>query len=277
MALISYFPHLDAARRYSIALCLGRSSGVSIRFLDRCKSYHFARLYHATPCSLPSTGKSPHALRFLTRQVRARTRLPRALFGLRGFTGRGRRLFVDRHPGRGRGLANREAVLGLLRGLGFEAFDPELTSVRQQAVRFSAAEIVVGIAGAGMANTVFCRPGTPVIHLVPEGWEDQFYGEIATACGQGYAAVFGPGSRRTRPNTFAISRSTRRSCAKPSRRKVCGKVPGFQRDHPIWRGIGAAPRSDPTQAQRGRRNVRPAAFASLRNTPTSSTWADHAN
>jgi capsular polysaccharide biosynthesis protein len=64
--------------------------------------------------------------------------------------------------------------------------------VRQQAVRFSGAEIVVGIAGAGMANTVFCRPGTPVIHLVPEGWEDPFYGEIATACGQGYAAVFGP-------------------------------------------------------------------------------------
>ena len=192
VALVSYFPHIDAARRHSIALCLGRSSGVSIRFLDRDKSYHFARLYHATPCSLPSTGKSPHALRFLTRQVRARTRLPRALFGLRRLAGRGRRLFVDRHPGRGRGLANREAVLGLLRGLGFEAFDPELTSVRQQAVRFSAAEIVVGIAGAGMANTVFCRPGTPVIHLVPEGWEDRFYGEIATACGQDYAAVFGP-------------------------------------------------------------------------------------
>ena len=83
-------------------------------------------------------------------------------------------------------------MLGLLRGLGFEAFDPELTSVRQQVVRFSAAEIVVGIAGAGMTNTVFCRPGTPVIHLVPEGWEDRFYGEIATACGQDYAAVFGP-------------------------------------------------------------------------------------
>ncbi|AMB47542.1 glycosyltransferase family 61 protein [Methylobacterium sp. AMS5] len=190
VALVSYFPHIDAARRRSIQLLLRHR--VSIRFLDRDKTYRFARLHHATPCSLPSTGKSPHALRYLTGQMRARTRLPRGLFALRTLTGRGRRLFVDRHPGRGRGLANRDAVLGLLRGLGFQAFDPELTSVRQQVVRFSAAEIVVGIAGAGMANTVFCRPGTPVIHLVPEGWEDRFYGEIATACGQDYAAVFGP-------------------------------------------------------------------------------------
>lgn len=192
VALVSYFPHIDAARRHSIRLLSGSGGGVPIRFLDRTKTYRFARLHHATPCSLPSTGKSPHALRSLTGQMRARTRLPRGLFALRTLSGRGRRLFVDRHPGRGRGLANREAVLALLRGLGFEAFDPELTSVRQQVVRFSAAEIVVGIAGAGMANTVFCRPGTPVIHLVPEGWEDPFYGEIATACGQGYSAVFGP-------------------------------------------------------------------------------------
>ena len=192
VALVSYFPHIDAARRASIELLLGRRSGLSIRFLDRSKSYHFARLHHATPCSLPSTGKSPYAMDDLTRQMRARTRLPRGLFALRALTGRGRRLFVDRHPGRGRGLANREAVLARLRGLGFEAFDPELTSVRQQVVRFAGAEIVVGIAGAGMANTVFCRPGTPVIHLVPEGWEDLFYGEIATACGQDYRAVFGP-------------------------------------------------------------------------------------
>ncbi len=192
VALVSYFPHLDAARRHSIELLLGRRRGISIRFLDRSKTYRFARLHHTTPCSLPSTGKSPYAMDDLTRQMRARTRLPRGLFALRALTGRGRRLFVDRHPGRGRGLANREAVLARLRDLGFEAFDPELTSVRQQVVRFAGAEIVVGIAGAGMANTVFCRPGTPVIHLVPEGWEDLFYGEIATACGQDYRAVFGP-------------------------------------------------------------------------------------
>lgn len=192
VALVSYFPHIDAARQRSIELILGSGRGVSIRFLDRSKTYHFARLHHATPCSLPSTGKSPHALRSLTGQVRARTRLRRGLFGLRALAGRGRRLFVDRHPGRGRGLANREAVLGLLRRLGFEPFDPELASVRQQAVRFASAEIVVGIAGAGMANTVFCEPGTPILHLVPEGWEDPFYAELAALRGESYRAVFGP-------------------------------------------------------------------------------------
>ncbi|MEH3116305.1 MAG: glycosyltransferase family 61 protein [Methylorubrum populi] len=194
VALVGYFPHLDAARRRSIALLLGNGSGVSVRFLDRDRSYRFARLHHVTPCSLPSTGKSPEALRFLADRVRAQTRLPRWLAGVKALArgGAGRRLFVDRHPGRGRALANREAVLALLRGLGFEAFDPELASVRQQAVRFARAEFVVGIAGAGMANTVFCAPGTPILHLVPEGWEDPFYAELAAARGGDYRAVFGP-------------------------------------------------------------------------------------
>lgn len=192
--LVGYFPHLDAARRRSIALLLGSRAGVTIRFLDRTRTYRFARLHHVTPCSLPSTGKSPDALRFLAHRVRARTRGPCWLFRLHTLArgGAGRRLFVDRHPGRGRALANRTAVLALLHDLGFEPFDPELASVRQQAVRFASAEAVVGIAGAGMANTVFCRSGTPILHLVPEGWEDPFYAELAAACGQGYRAVFGP-------------------------------------------------------------------------------------
>ena len=199
LALVSYFPHIDAARRRSIRLLLGDDPGVSIRFLDRDKTYRFAALYHATPCSLPSSGKSPDALRFLARQVRRRTRLPRWLFGLRSLAGGGRRLFVDRHPGRGRALVNREPVLALLRGLGFEVFDPELADVRRQAVRFAEAACVVGIAGAGMANTVFCRPGTPILHLVPEGWEDPFYAELAASCGQEYRAVFGPRSANDWP------------------------------------------------------------------------------
>lgn len=192
VALVSYFPHIDEARRRSIRLLLG--PGVAIRFLDRDKTYLFPRLHHATPCSLPSTAKSPEALRFLAGRVRARTRLPRLLSSLRALgRGRaGRRLFVDRHPGRGRALVNREAVLAVLNGLGFEAFDPELADMRQQAVRFAGAEAVVGLAGAGMANTVFCAPGTPILHLVPEGWEDPFYAELAMACGQEYRAVFGP-------------------------------------------------------------------------------------
>ncbi len=192
--LVGYFPHIDAARQRSIELLLGRRSGVTVRFLDRARTYHFARLHHATPCSLPSSGKSPDALRFLADRVRARTRLPRGLFRLGALArgGTGRRLFVDRHPGRGRALANRAALLALLHGHGFEAFDPEIAGVREQAVRFACADIVVGIAGAGMANTVFCRPGTPILHLVPEGWEDPFYAELAVARGQGYRAVFGP-------------------------------------------------------------------------------------
>ncbi|WP_342154287.1 glycosyltransferase family 61 protein [Methylorubrum sp. SB2] len=193
VALVAHVPHVDAARARSVALFLGDMRGVSVRFLDREKTYRFARLHHATPCGLPNDRKSPDALRFLRETIRRRTRMPRLWQRLRHL-GRApeRRLFIDRQPDRGRALVQREGVMALLARHGFTVIDPETLSPRQQAIRFADADIVVGIAGAGMANTVFCRPGTPVIHLVPEGWEDPFYWEIAVACGLTYHAVFGP-------------------------------------------------------------------------------------
>lgn len=193
VALVAHVPHVDTARARSVALLLGDMRGVSIRFLDRTKTYRFARLHHATPCGLPNDRKSPDALRFLRREMHRRSLMPRLWQRLRRL-GRpaGRRLFIDRQPDRGRALVAREGVMAFLARHGFAVIDPETLSPRQQAIRFAEAEWVVGIAGAGMANTVFCRPGTPVIHLVPEGWEDPFYWEIAVACGLAYHAVFGP-------------------------------------------------------------------------------------
>lgn len=193
VALVGYVPHVDAARMRSAALVLGDMRGITLRVLDRTRTYRFARLHHTTPCGLPNDRKSPDALRALAGRVRRRT-LPPRLWRRLTRLGRapGRRLFVDRHPSRGRALAGREALLAVLARHGFEGLDPEALSPRQQAIRFADARIVVGIAGAGMANTVFCAPGTPVIHLVPEGWQDPFYWEIAVACGLTYHAVFGP-------------------------------------------------------------------------------------
>ncbi len=193
VVLVAYVPHVDAARARSVALFLGDPRDVSVRFLDRSKTYRFVRLHHATPCGLPNDRKSPDALRFLRSHIRRRIRMPRLWQRLHRL-GRApeRRLFIDRQPDRGRALVEREGVMARLARHGFTVIDPETLSPRQQAIRFAQAEIVVGIAGAGMANTVFCRPGTPVIHLVPEGWEDPFYWEIAVACGLTYHAVFGP-------------------------------------------------------------------------------------
>ncbi|KQT60825.1 capsular biosynthesis protein [Methylobacterium sp. Leaf456] len=193
VALVAYVPHVDAARARSVALFLGDPRDVTVRFLDRTKTYRFAQAHHATPCGLPNDRKSPDALRFLRETIRRRTRMPRLWQRLRrlGRTPE-QRLFIDRQPDRGRALVERDAVMALLARHGFTVIDPETLSPRQQAIRFADAEIVVGIAGAGMANTVFCRPGTPVIHLVPEGWQDPFYWEIAVACGLTYHAVFGP-------------------------------------------------------------------------------------
>lgn len=86
---------------------------------------------------------------------------------------RGRRLYVSRitHSrvsGVSRVMMNEEALAKRLADLEFEIIEPEQLSFEDQIAAFAAADIVVGPAGSGMFNTVFCRPGTKVIDIESE-------------------------------------------------------------------------------------------------------------
>lgn len=100
-----------------------------------------------------------------------------------------RRIFVDR-PGRKRDLTNREEIVGLLKDDDFETFgEPDYHRADEI---FSEAEIVVGVHGAGLANIIFCRPGTKVIEIVPSAWPAPFFRSLAFRCGLDYTVI--PGS-----------------------------------------------------------------------------------
>lgn len=84
-----------------------------------------------------------------------------------------RRLFVSRlsisRRGAYRALLGEERLHEAMLARGFEIVEPETLSLPDQARLFREAACVVGLGGAGMFNTVFCRPGTKVITLEGTG------------------------------------------------------------------------------------------------------------
>lgn len=198
--LASYDVLIDEVRRRSILAYLPGRRNLRIRFLQPAENHRFARLYHVTPSSRHPQAKSPESLRAMVRRMRCNTWTRRAKARLRhlwqapgpALRRGGRRLFVDRSPARGRTLANRAAIVARLEALGFETVDPERMNLREQMVLFSQADLVVGIMGAAMTNTIFCPPGAELIYLAAgETWIEPFYWDLAAIGGHRYAVVFG--------------------------------------------------------------------------------------
>ena len=76
-----------------------------------------------------------------------------------------KRIYVSRSSAKYRHIFNEDAVLNLLSQYGFVSVALETLSVAQQATLFSQAEAIVGAHGSGLANLVFCSPGTTVVEM----------------------------------------------------------------------------------------------------------------
>jgi hypothetical protein len=175
----------DEARPQALARLFKKVGRCEVAMYEVDTAYSFRQLFYATPISYHPVLKSREALAWLTK------RLTRRAWRFR--LGRGRsRLLVMRHTMRGRRVENMDSVRSLLEGHGFRSIDPEELSIADQAVTFARAGVVVGVMGASMSNTVFCRPGTRVIHLAPEGWMEPFYWDLAAVRKHRYAACYGP-------------------------------------------------------------------------------------
>jgi hypothetical protein len=84
--------------------------------------------------------------------------------GLR--TPRDRRLFIAR-KGPARRIHNLEQVQAFLSRYDFETVYLEGMSMVDQILLFQSADFIIGPHGAGLANLLFCEPGTKVIELMP--------------------------------------------------------------------------------------------------------------
>lgn len=93
---------------------------------------------------------------------------------------------------------NEEALIERLSAIGFHIFEPESHSFEEQIATFNAARIVVGPSGAGMFNTVFCRPGTTVVSMEPLRTWLTLHTNMFSSMGHNYALILG-GSDQTDP------------------------------------------------------------------------------
>lgn len=99
--------------------------------------------------------------------------MPAAVSALRsivtGVSETGKRLYVSREGSDRRGVANEAEVLEMLSQHDFRGIQPGELSVRAQADEFAKGAVILGMHGAGLANTVFSPAQATVVELQPPG------------------------------------------------------------------------------------------------------------
>jgi hypothetical protein len=203
----SYSSAMDRVCMDSIRHFLDEGDWYNIRLINPAHLHRFGHLYYVTPVSYHPVQKNPEALQYLAQRIRSRENK----------SSRGQpvgRVFVMRRAERGRALTNANSIYEIVRSYGFEIVDPETLSYAEQLSTFTGAGLVVGPMGAAMVNTLFCAPGADVVYLIPEGWVEPFYWDLAEVLGHTYHACYGPTDQTGNPphqSAFAIPENTFRA------------------------------------------------------------------
>lgn len=79
----------------------------------------------------------------------------------------GTRLYISRRGTKLRQIVNEDEMIAGLKRLGFAVLESKWDNHPEQLAAFSAAEVVVGVHGAGMTNIIFSSPGTRVLEMFP--------------------------------------------------------------------------------------------------------------
>jgi hypothetical protein len=197
LLLHGFVPATDRMRIELLRALLVRRD-VTLRLLRPDTTYRAEELYYASPVAGLPGPKHPEALSDLAARVTAMAnRLDRRWWRPRPH--RPTRLFVVRRRDRGRVPVGWDALCRTLRAAGYQPFDPEGKSAREQAATFAHAERVIGCMGAAMVNTLFCAPGTRILYLAPQTFTDPYYLDLASARGHAYGVCYGNAVDPTRP------------------------------------------------------------------------------
>ena len=82
-----------------------------------------------------------------------------------------RKLYIPRTGVKFRFVENEADVIKRLADRGFSILDSAKHSLADQVAAFRSADVVVCAHGAGLANIVYCRPGTTIVELIPERYD----------------------------------------------------------------------------------------------------------
>jgi hypothetical protein len=118
----------------------------------------------------------------------------RGLAKQHGGGGTFRRIFVSRRSRSSDGyrrLLNETELLAAMEALDFAIVEPELLSVAEQMHLFANADVVAGLGGGSMFNTVFCRPGTKVLDIEATSIFLDRHANLFASLGLDYALIVG--------------------------------------------------------------------------------------
>jgi hypothetical protein len=108
-----------------------------------------------------------------------------------------RRIFLSRRSitkesnGVYRALENEEELLEAVSARGYEIVEPELLPFVDQIRIFAEAELVVGLGGAGLFNTIFCPPETRVVSIESSNVFVHSHALLFAAFGHPFGIIFG--------------------------------------------------------------------------------------
>lgn len=101
-----------------------------------------------------------------------------------------RKIYVSRHGNPKRIFQSEEKLELALRDRGFEIVRPEAMPIREQIALFAGAAVIVGSAGAGMSNTLYCARGAIVVEIKSRGAYQTWTRDICVARGLRWAPYF---------------------------------------------------------------------------------------
>ena len=104
-------------------------------------------------------------------------------------SGFGEKLYITRENATRRRVSNEGELWAQLEPRGFVKLRLEELTWREQVAAFAAARVVVSPHGAGLANVVFCRPGTRVVEFFNRAYVNPCFETWARAARLDYRAV----------------------------------------------------------------------------------------
>jgi capsular polysaccharide biosynthesis protein len=101
-------------------------------------------------------------------------------------------IYVSRRDSAKRPLSNEAEVEQALASLGFSIVTLTGLTFDDQVRLFRGARLIVSPHGAGLANVIFCRPGTRVMELMPSLRDNRCMERLSTVCGVNHEVTLSP-------------------------------------------------------------------------------------
>ena len=104
-------------------------------------------------------------------------------------------IYISRRDSPARQVENEDEVIACLEPYGFQIVTLSGMSVAAQAALFGSARVVAGPHGAGVANLLFCNPGTAVLEFFSPLYVNFCYWTLAHGAGLSYFYMLGEGPK----------------------------------------------------------------------------------